>query len=278
MTEKSSQPEQIRRAALKVFSQQGYSGATMQAIAAEAGMSVATVYRFFPGKKELFQSLERPDLDFPDQQEQQIRADILRAALRVFSQKGYAAATMDEIARAVELSKAGVYFYFPSKEALFAASLKNAPGFEELNRVLEGSLRVLEGPLRVLEGSLSRQDAGLESGLIHLAQTYLSLFEREAPAALLKVILSEGVRSPEVAQAFRENIIRRGSENVAGYLKRYVDLDESALALKVQALFGMLFSWGLVHHLLPGGPEVTAQERDRAAEAYVRQFLYGLDR
>jgi AcrR family transcriptional regulator len=48
-----------------------------------------------------------------------VRTRILESAHRVFSQKGYREATMDEIADGVGLSKPALYRYYPSKEELF---------------------------------------------------------------------------------------------------------------------------------------------------------------
>ena len=48
-----------------------------------------------------------------------IRTRILESAHRVFSQKGYREATMDEIAEGLGLSKPALYRYYPSKEELF---------------------------------------------------------------------------------------------------------------------------------------------------------------
>jgi hypothetical protein len=92
------QQQQILNAAADVFSRKGYNGTTITDIASLAGVNPATIYRYFSGKRELFDALGKPELDFPDQQEEQTRLTIQKAALRVFSQKGYAAATMDGIA------------------------------------------------------------------------------------------------------------------------------------------------------------------------------------
>ncbi len=48
-----------------------------------------------------------------------VRTRILESAHRVFSQKGYREATMDEIAEGVGLSKPALYRYYQSKEELF---------------------------------------------------------------------------------------------------------------------------------------------------------------
>jgi len=49
---------------------------------------------------------------------------IIRAALDTFAEKGFRAATMDEIARAAGITKGTIYLYFASKEALFVAVVR----------------------------------------------------------------------------------------------------------------------------------------------------------
>ncbi len=51
------------------------------------------------------------------------RQRLLDAALTVFTEQGYNATPIDDIARASDTSKGGVYFHFPSKQALFLALL-----------------------------------------------------------------------------------------------------------------------------------------------------------
>lgn len=78
------------------------------------------------------------------------RAQILEAALGCFSEKGYHAATMDDLAAAAGLSKGSLYWHYTSKEEVFLAlfdafalalwqdwqKLAGAPGnaLEELRR------------------------------------------------------------------------------------------------------------------------------------------------
>jgi AcrR family transcriptional regulator len=50
------------------------------------------------------------------------RAEIIDAAGRVFSARGYSETTMDAIAAEAELSKGTLYLYFENKEALFLAN------------------------------------------------------------------------------------------------------------------------------------------------------------
>jgi AcrR family transcriptional regulator len=68
----------------------------------------------------------------PDHDEK--AAAVLAAAGRVFTQRGYEGATMQDVAQAAGFSKAGVYHYFASKEHL-------------LHGLLQGSLRQVVGDL-----------------------------------------------------------------------------------------------------------------------------------
>ena len=47
------------------------------------------------------------------------RTAIVKAAKRIFGERGFAAATMDEIAAGARVAKGAVYHHFSTKEALF---------------------------------------------------------------------------------------------------------------------------------------------------------------
>ena len=51
--------------------------------------------------------------------------EIMEAAIKVISEKGYANATLDEIAQRAELSKGTIYLYFKSKSDLFSSLIEN---------------------------------------------------------------------------------------------------------------------------------------------------------
>jgi TetR/AcrR family transcriptional regulator len=53
------------------------------------------------------------------------RARILRAALKIFSAKGYDGTRIAEIAEQAGLPKANVYYYFASKEAIYRAIIED---------------------------------------------------------------------------------------------------------------------------------------------------------
>ncbi|HEY8283452.1 MAG TPA: TetR/AcrR family transcriptional regulator [Chloroflexota bacterium] len=80
------------------------------------------------------------------------RERILQAAIAVFGERGYQAASMDEIARRAGSSKGGVYFHFVNKQAIFEALIG------ELVMLLEAEVREAIGREH---GALARVEAAL---------------------------------------------------------------------------------------------------------------------
>ena len=86
-----------------------------------------------------------------DEEKELRRQTILSGAKRVFSERGYAATTVADVARAAHLSYGTIYWYFESKEELFDA-LMDAGEASLRTRILtaldEGGPADLEGALR----------------------------------------------------------------------------------------------------------------------------------
>ena len=59
----------------------------------------------------------------PRRPDPELRPRLLDAAIRIFADSGYAAATIDAVGRAAGVTKGGVYFHFEGKEELFFAAL-----------------------------------------------------------------------------------------------------------------------------------------------------------
>jgi len=79
------------------------------------------------------------------------RAAILDAALGVFAERGYHAASIDEIAREAGVSKALIYEHFASKQALWA-SLLDAQVAEIFRRLAAGAATAEPGEVRLRAG------------------------------------------------------------------------------------------------------------------------------
>jgi AcrR family transcriptional regulator len=89
------------------------------------------------------------------------REEILRAAVRVFAERGIRDATISEIAKAAGLSHGLIYHYFTSKDALIEALFEQK--LEQMREIMSGVL-VGDGPVlerieRACEAILHQTDA-----------------------------------------------------------------------------------------------------------------------
>jgi TetR/AcrR family transcriptional regulator len=71
---------------------------------------------------------------------ERVREQILRAGLKVFSEKGFNGATMDDIALELEATKGLLYYHFKTKEEILSAILKQSPVIAEI----EAGIRALD--------------------------------------------------------------------------------------------------------------------------------------
>lgn len=102
----------------------------------------------------------------------QTRARILDAAVREFSENGLAGARTEQIAEAASVNKALLYYYFKSKEALYAAALESI------------AVGVRASALAVLNSQTSPGERFLRSALehfdrIHANWRFQSLMQQE---------------------------------------------------------------------------------------------------
>ncbi len=139
-----------------------------------------------------------------------LREHILQAATRLFSDKGYAATSMREVAAAVGCTKPALYYHFDSKEALFLAAVRtHSCHYTQLIRrifALPGSLHdKLRGAMeayfahiqahpeamRLLMTAEHRPEQGMpEIDMISLHQEHLQLSAQ---------LLAAGVASGEIS-------------------------------------------------------------------------------
>jgi AcrR family transcriptional regulator len=130
------------------------------------------------------------------------RAQILEAAFEEFSAKGFKGATIKSIARTAGLqSPALIYWYFPDKEALF-------------REVLEARIPVL----RTVRDPAGLLDLPPEKVLPTIARGYLSTFDNPAAQRMVRLMVGEAMRRPEIAEIFGNTVIKR----VLGFLKSYM--------------------------------------------------------
>jgi AcrR family transcriptional regulator len=139
------------------------------------------------------------------QREQENKQFILNAAENVFAKKGFALATMDEIAEAAQFSKATIYRYFKSKQEIFMQIILNT--FDE---AYKNSLRIKEKDLDSSEKlrELIRYILGYYQKKKNLSRIFI--MEHSAMKKLLKIDVSaQGWHSgqhPQVPQRIKKKM------------------------------------------------------------------------
>src|ERR1700748_526826 len=98
--------------------------------------------------------------------------EILEAALACFSEKGFAATRMDDIAARAGITKGTIYLYFESKEAVFKALARQEVGA----RIAE-----LRGHVEAFEGS--------SANLLRFALTTMGTIIRSSDTVILPKVL-----------------------------------------------------------------------------------------
>jgi AcrR family transcriptional regulator len=138
---------------------------------------------------------------------QPTRERILLAARRLFAQQGYKGTSVGEIEAAAGLAprSGALYKHFPSKQAVLAAVIaQHTDVVEEMRTQLE-----LMPP------------GDLRAELTLTARWGLAELRREHE--LTRIVMKEGERFPEIAEAFREAIVMRGHRMAADWVSRYVE-------------------------------------------------------
>ncbi len=140
---------------------------------------------------------------------------MLDVAVQVFSERGYVATSMDEIADRVGVSKPMLYEYFSSKEGLLLATIRNARA--ELRAATEQSI----------VGATSGKDA-LRLGLTAF---FTFIEERRAEWSLVRQELTlMGGSAAEEIEAIRQQQTALNASMLRAYFTEGPDLETEAAA------------------------------------------------
>lgn len=252
--------EEIRQAAIVVFTKKGYAETKVSDIALQAGISPGTIYNYFTSKKELFDSLNLPELEELRPEYQQRRQEILQTTLQLFGQAGYTGTTMDDIAHRLGLSKAALYQYFKSKEEIFASLVRESK-----------IMNMLTAPPQ----SESRDD--LPSFMKEIGLEFMAMYNEPQKLNLLRTIICESNRFPELGRLIFDQTIDQANNKVAGYLLNAQEtgaLGEVNPKFAARAFLGMLLSFVIVDKLINNGEEEFSQQETVAGAVNI--FLNGI--
>jgi AcrR family transcriptional regulator len=173
---------------------------------------------------------------------EEAKSRILETANRVFAEKGYHEATMDDIAKRLGVSKGAIYLYFASKEDLFEAMCKTAPqAFKE-----------------ILYSSFSADANPVQSA----TQFFDKMLKLSASSPGLSFeILSEASRNPTLKRILRQNHAEY-EEVLTGFLaegrKRRIVADNLDIRPLANSLIAL---WNGLETLLVSGLPVDDARR-----------------
>jgi AcrR family transcriptional regulator len=136
--------------------------------------------------------------------------EIISAALDVFTDRGFAATKLEDVARRAGVTKGTIYLYFDSKEALFKALVRQtivpiiAQG-EAIAQTFIGSAREL---------------------FERLVREYWRLMGETSLVGIPKLMMAEAGNFPELARFYYEEVVTRGHRLMAGVIERGIKAGE----------------------------------------------------
>ncbi|MFD2739501.1 TetR family transcriptional regulator [Sulfitobacter aestuarii] len=185
------------------------------------------------------------------------RAAILKTAARVFAEEGYARASMAQVARACGISKANIYHYYPSKDAL-------------LFDILDNYLRALRNRLRD-----QRLEAlpPAEQLRVVLCETLLAYkgMDHEHKIQTEGIVLLDAAQQ-EVLKGYQRDMVSQMSGILAALAPEVFAADAAKLRAATMSVFGML-NWFYMWN-----SNADAQARADYAELVARLTLGGVER
>lgn len=136
------------------------------------------------------------------------------AALDEFSQAGFAAARLDDVAKRAGVAKGTIYLYFRDKETLF-------------QEIVRDMLAPVVGSIE----ALGKADLPMRE----LAEGIVALFVREIYETkrrdVIRLILTEGRRFPHLAEFYYRAVLARVLKAVRNVLRRAAERGEAPTAL-----------------------------------------------
>ena len=134
----------------------------------------------------------------PRRREQKLhrQEEILGAAFKVFAAHGYEATRMDEVARQGGIAKGTIYLYFRDKEQLFRAVVRG----------------LVQKKFDAMAGSFQGTGEQLLREL--LSRMYGQVVRNEKVRSIVRLLIAESGRFPQLAEIYHREIIAPGMRAV----------------------------------------------------------------
>jgi AcrR family transcriptional regulator len=181
---------------------------------------------------------------------------ILTGARQEFLAHGYAATSMDRVAKAAGVSKATVYSYFQDKEGLFTVLVQR---MAQRKLSIIYSSDPLTGEPRVVLRQL-------------LTKALNELMGDREEIALVRLIIGESERFPEVAQIFVRALVKPGIKTLSEYLASCPKPKIPDPEATAYILMGTLVHFMKVQKMLHG-EEILQIDGDRIIDSLIHLIV-----
>jgi AcrR family transcriptional regulator len=135
---------------------------------------------------------------------------LLDAALTLFVEKGFAATRAEEVAQRAGVSKGTLYLYYPSKEELLKAVIRERLG----SRIAAGAAE-------------ADKHRGSAAELLRevFSRWWLEVFD-SATSGVFKLIITEVRNFPDLAEFYAREVVVPGEQLIARIVQRGIDSGE----------------------------------------------------
>ncbi|MEM9706106.1 MAG: TetR/AcrR family transcriptional regulator [Pseudomonadota bacterium] len=198
----------------------------------------------------------RPRADEVDQRIEHI----LTVAEGLFVRDGYQAVSVDEIARAAQISKKTIYTQFNNKAGLLAAVVDRLAG--------GSSLTLTPDP-----------DQGLREGLLHCANVILDVSYDPKTIRFDILLFREGQAFPELVRTFENVAKERLMKPVEAFLVACAERGltrEADFALAAETFVYLLTADIISKTAMGEAPKMSTTDRRARAEKFCDLFVYGI--
>jgi AcrR family transcriptional regulator len=192
------------------------------------------------------------------------RLQILRVAMRLFSQRGFRGTITKEIAKAAGVSEAMVFRHFATKEELYSAIL-------DQKACLHDDMDPLQNVAQAIE---RKDDRAVFEGIALGALT-----QHDCDPEFQRLLLHSALEQHELAQMFWEKFVRRVYRALGDYIRvrqRDGAIVEVEPAVVVRAFIGMVMHHSLNNNLWDRNRKLLKISNEVAAREFAGILLNGV--
>ena len=136
--------------------------------------------------------------------------ELLDAALQLFVEKGFAATRVEEVAALAQVSKGTLFLYFPSKEELFKAVVREN---------ISGRFQEWAEEFKTFEGNSAEM-------VTYCMNIWWERVGATRASGITKLMMSEAANFPELASFYQQEVIQPGQRLIRAILQRGIDRGE----------------------------------------------------